>query len=661
MDTMRQSDGRLGEEALLDVYRPQSISFAPPQTPVNYGSQFMAQSWPPQPSSMWAETYSSHFNWQSQEVFTQENALYTSEDPNLGSPQYKYEPAASFPEPSYPQPYAQPINHVSSEFRTPCPPQTPQTETQPLYTNVPTSDGPDYSHPYTYGTEFPPPMSYDAAWLPIGNETGRSSIHATSDPLPDLNAPETSSKALVLDWPISDQAPTSTTSISSYQAIVPKRKHASPEPVAKKNKSTSSQDELDEFVVVFENAPGALASVKRRRKLDAPVRKAARDVRKAGACHQCRFRKRTCSTGTPCTSCLKNGNGLHELKCQRESPFVGQPMHQYFEYSSTRRVVSFDIRINSKAFKSLEKELITIDGVGHLSHTIQLPARRKPLNSFKADEREVINRTRDSKKLLKAQDDELEHVLILEDEATLGTQVEQWAVEYSSKFVHAAGPEFASTTAAVILGTAYVNKGLPESALVAAMLRVASLAFILRAGVKCTPATSTSKSSSYRTVQASIDTILYERLKIAERDLFQMLQRLVFRSAGYLNREQVYPVALVLWQLLRILCIGASHLSNLVQRFRTKAREQASYQFHALKLVLSTHLALFRSSNPLLLDFNNKVHQDLLGGHQDLIKLAIKMRKVVVSFREKGFTDMKGSIAYRKEYFDLFRRVYDGL
>jgi hypothetical protein len=37
------------------------------------------------------------------------------------------------------------------------------------------------------------------------------------------------------------------------------------------------------------------------------------------------------------------------------------------------------------------------------------------------------------------------------------------------------------------------------------------------------------------------------------------------------------------------------------------------------------------------------------------------MRKVVVSFREKGFTDMKGSIAYRKEYFDLFRRVYDGL
>jgi hypothetical protein len=106
--------------------------------------------------------------------------------------------------------------------------------------------------------------------------------------------------------------------------------------------------------------------------------------------------------------------------------------------------------------------MVTIDGVGRLSHPIQLSARRKALSSFKPTEREIIDRTRDSKKILNARDDELEHVLILEEEATLGTQVEQWAVEYSSKFVHAAGPEFASTTAAVILGTAYIKKGLPE-------------------------------------------------------------------------------------------------------------------------------------------------------------------------------------------------------
>lgn len=661
---MTPSERRLGEERLLDVYRAQSISFAPTQTPINYGPQFIAQSWPPQPSTLWNEACTSHLNWPADpftsEISTQGGAFYTSENSNLESAQYKYEPSAvSNAVPSYLQQYIPPANDVSAEYSTSCPSQRPQAAAQPLYTNIPTSNGPGYSHQIGYSTYLHPSIPHDAARMPIGNDPIRS-IHTNSAPLPDLNALEASSKVVVLDWSTSGQmaGPSTTNITSSHQAIIPKRKHTSSEPVAKKE-SSSSEDELDEFVVVFENSPGALASVKRRKKLDAPVRKAARDVRKAGACHQCRFRKRTCSTGTPCNSCLRKGNGLRELKCQRESPFVGKPMHQYFEYSSTRRIVSFDIRISQNAFRSLEKEMVTIDGVSHLSHPIQLRARWKLLGDFKADEREVIDHTRDSKKLLKGREDRLEQVLILEDEATLGIQVEQWAVEYSSKFVHAAGPEFASTTAAVILGTAYVNKGLPESALVAAMLRVASLAFILRAGVKCTP--STFKSSSYRTIQASIDTILYERLKLAERDLFQMLQRLVFRSSGYLNREQVYPVALVLWQLLRILCIGASHLSNLVQRFRTKASVQADYQFHALKLVLSTHLALFRSSNPLLLDFNDKLHQDLLGHDQKLIKLAVKMRNVVVGFREKGFTDMKGSIAYKKGYFDLFRRVYDGL
>jgi hypothetical protein len=501
MDTMSQAEGRLGEEAQLDVYRSQSISFAPPQTPVNYGTQFMAQSWPPQPSAMWNEAYSSQFNWQAAptapEILTQESSLYTSEAPNLGSSQYKYEPAASFnAAPSYLQPYVQRVNDVSSDYSPPCPSQTPQAAAQPLYTNIATPDGTDYSHPYPSGTDLHPPMSYDAAWISMGNEPGRN-IHADSDPLPDPNAPEIPAKGFVLDWPTNEQVsgPSTASNVSTYQAIIRKRKHASPEPVAKK-KSTSTEDELDEFVVVFENAPGALASVKRRRKLDAPVRKAARDVRKAGACHQCRFRKRTVSQQAS-SRCRSNGliwlnsvrqvhRAIHVSKTAMgfmsssvngRVPSLGSRCINVwtpnslsnliltspdFEYSSTRRVVSFNIRVNAKALKSLEKEMVTIDGVGHLSHPIQLPSRRKALSSFKTDEREIIDRTRDSKRLLKVRDDELEHVLILEDEATLGTQVEQWAVEYSSKFVHAAGPEFASTTAAVILGTAYVNKGLPE-------------------------------------------------------------------------------------------------------------------------------------------------------------------------------------------------------
>lgn len=118
------------------------------------------------------------------------------------------------------------------------------------------------------------------------------------------------------------------------------------------------------------------------------------------------------------------------------------------------------------------------------------------------------------------------------------------------------------------------------------MLRVASLAFILRAGVKVTSNTTTPPTDSsnsqkpnastsppqFRTVQARIDTVLYDRLKIAERDLYQRLQQLIFRTAGFLTREQTYPVALVMWQLMRILSIGASHLANLVDRFGSKGK-----------------------------------------------------------------------------------------
>jgi hypothetical protein len=101
------------------------------------------------------------------------------------------------------------------------------------------------------------------------------------------------------------------------------------------------------------------------------------------------------------------------------------------------------------------------------------------------------------------------------------------------------------------------------------MVRVASLAFVLRAGVKSS-LTDSSKYSHFRTVQAKIDTILYQRLKLAEKDLMAKLQKLIFRSAGCLTREQVYPVGLVLWQLLRLLCLSSSHLSNIAQRFSSK-------------------------------------------------------------------------------------------
>lgn len=93
-----------------------------------------------------------------------------------------------------------------------------------------------------------------------------------------------------------------------------------------------------------------------------------------------------------------------------------------------------------------------------------------------------------------------------------------------------------------------------------------------------------------------------------------------------------------------------------------EARTQSDLQHHSLVLVLSTHLALFRSSNPLLLDFSSdNSNHDLLGNDEHLVNLAGEMCDVVLRFREKGCPELRGSLAFRKGYFDLFRGVYDGL
>lgn len=137
-------------------------------------------------------------------------------------------------------------------------------------------------------------------------------------------------------------------------------------------------------------------------------------------------------------------------------------MHEYFEHSSTRRVVYFDVHIPSLSKTGPQTEIITIDGVGRLSHPIQLRARRQALQDFSSSDRVIIDQTRDGKKGVAAEDGETLSVVIIEDHDRIGADIEQWAVEYSSKFVHAAGPEFYATTTAIILGTAYVKKGLPE-------------------------------------------------------------------------------------------------------------------------------------------------------------------------------------------------------
>lgn len=130
-----------------------------------------------------------------------------------------------------------------------------------------------------------------------------------------------------------------------------------------------------------------------------------------------------------------------------------------FAHSSTRRIVTFDIKIPASDFPI---QSITIDGINKLSHPLLLQARKAPLSALRPAIQASVRKTVDNRVLSSSEDDD-EEIIFIEDDNTLGTRVEQWAVEYTSRFVHAAGPAFYQTTIAHILGEAYVKKNLPEA------------------------------------------------------------------------------------------------------------------------------------------------------------------------------------------------------
>lgn len=207
------------------------------------------------------------------------------------------------------QPCIRAVNHIAGQYGHDYPSQTPQLVTIPtqhdayqssnsssmnsiIDSNHVSTGYPDTGMPAFNCNDDLDLATSDITWIPFMPD--QSQQHHIASIKPSISKPEksTSSPAgLALDWSTSEQPPeTFIKPRKPSLPTAPKRKYTSPRP---STEETQPDCHLDECVGVFENAPGALATVKKRKKLDAPVRKAARDVRKAGACHQCRFRKRT--------------------------------------------------------------------------------------------------------------------------------------------------------------------------------------------------------------------------------------------------------------------------------------------------------------------------------------------------------------------------------
>jgi len=164
--------------------------------------------------------------------------------------------------------------------------------------------------------------------------------------------------------------------------------------------------------------------------------------------------------------------------------------------------------------------------------------------------------------------------LIAEDDQSLGDRLEAWAYSYGKTF----SSHFATTSTAYTfsIGSTYASANLPETPLILACLRVSSLNYILRTGIRVlSPA-----NNSHRTIQARIDTIVFSRLRTAEIDLNKRLQTVIWKSYGRLTRQQLFPVAYVLWQFLRLTCQRASHppkeLSRTLAVWLVRLEEQQS-------------------------------------------------------------------------------------
>jgi hypothetical protein len=191
------------------------------------------------------------------------------------------------------------------------------------------------------------------------------------------------------------------------------------------------------------------------------------------------------------------------------------------------------------------------------------------------------------------------------------------------------------------------------------LLRGTALAYVLRAGVKCSP------DAAFQVVQAKIDTILYQRLRAAEVAQFATLQKVVWVSAGRLKQQQLYPVAYVIWQTMRSICLRASHLANLQNRFKASGNsaftKEVDHLGHCFNLLLATHTALFRSNSPILLDFTLANNQALLGNDEELIKEAMNLRKVILNFQEYSLSrPFRSSNWYRDNMYRRFRSILHG-
>ncbi|TGO36878.1 hypothetical protein BHYA_0112g00170 [Botrytis hyacinthi] len=331
-------------------------------------------------------------------------------------------------------------------------------------------------------------------------------------------------------------------------------------------------------------------------------------VRSVGACVQCKFRKRTCGTNEP-----------------------------FYSSKLLPLITDFDVE-----FPNVEgqQKTIKIDGKGPASSPLYLEVTEiQP--SFLAENllKEVCRVTRLNFGVSRPHNpspDQSNIITVLNQRLFSSKEFEEWVMNYTdgNKIDNVNSTSF-------LFGVVYVKEKLPHADLVENTTKLIAFSYMLCKGLRITTPTSQQDGAArYPVLRAQLETKLFNLLRHTEKLVYDELQRLVFKTSGQLPKDAVVPVALVLWLLTRLQSLKASHVISLSEQNISPSSGMssaaASHQKHVLNLLISVFTALFRSSFPLLMNFEDKCNRDLLGENEDLIQLSKKLRRDLIEFKASG-------------------------
>ncbi|KAF7959489.1 hypothetical protein EAE96_001105 [Botrytis aclada] len=362
-------------------------------------------------------------------------------------------------------------------------------------------------------------------------------------------------------------------------------------------------------------------------------------VRSVGACIQCKFRKRTCGTNEPCVLCIRRAGSLESAAslCTRESPFVELSISEFYSSKLLPLTTDFD-----SEFSDVEgpRRAIKIDGKGPASFPLYLEVIEIQPSSL-ADN--LLKEVRRISKLnpgmsrpLNPSPDQSNVVTVLDSRHFSSHNLEEWVMKYTdgNKIDNVNSTSF-------LFGVVYAKEKLPYADLVENTTKLIAFSYMLCKGLRITkPAGRQDIAYQYPVLRAQLETKIFNLLRQTEKLVYDELQRLVFKTSGQLPKDAVVPVALVLWLLTRLQSLKASHVINLseenISQSSVTSLAAASHQKHVLNLLISVFTALFRSSFPLLMNFEDKCNRDLLGGNEALIQISKKLRRDLIEFKISG-------------------------